>query len=1376
MVKACVPSRLSRRMLRELVVLATFLFVSPAASNSQLEMFHESWRWRLFTVESGLPSNTVYDVVEHSNGTVWANTHRGLAWYDGFRWHGIDPSKGLPAQRVDRLIPYGAEEVLAITRTRLYRGSTRGFRDVPIMWQGEELSVHSMLTIADSVVLLYTVPGLFMYDGSSLRPFPMPRRSDRLTDGNPNLWRTPTGDVWFNTRNGLYRLERDQWVRVMHHPNNYYGIKAIIQNRDGFTVAAVTLPLDEQGLWEWTREGTPQRSRTERSSLIQSLDAAPDGLIIAAYESGEVRVRIDGAWKNLSPLPAEMSNILILRFRTNGDLWVGTERGLYLHRQSSRRWETWRHPFPDHRNFVHEIYQTADGSIWLGTMKGVEIRRPNGRIEHIEQVLGRPLNLVTGIVQDDAGTVWICSGASFEGAYRWDGKTWKHFGANEGLLAPRVHKIRKDWKGRLWFMGMGIDYADPINQPGAFVYDGSSFRRWGVEEGLPNGRMYGFAEHPDGSYWFASFGGLSRWRDGTWKHWRAGAGLPATGRIPALAIDLNGRVWFTDQRTGLGFINERDEAEFLTVEDGLVSPEIWDLRVDSSNTLWISTRAGLSSLSNGVFTTYTTKNGLHTMRLWEILPLNDRVYIGSSGSGVRILHRNEFSPTPRVEISQPVIEQKNALLRWQAFAYWGELPPHSIETRYRLNDGPWSRWTTVREIQLSNLEVGMHRVTIQAKDMMGNFDERGEEVWFRVEPGLLEHPAFLFPLSAFGIAFLIMGGAYIRRKKKQDAALRASENRYRAVVEDQTELICRFQPDGTLTFVNEAYCRYFNKRPEELVGKNFKQFLQPEDVPMVEAHLSRLGRISPLSTYEHRVITPSGELRWQQWTDRAILDARGRVVEVQSVGRDITERKHAEEARRIAEQKYRDIVEHALEGIYQSSPDGTFLSVNPAMARIFGYVSPLEMMTLVRDIPTQIYVDPEERRRFLELLNQNGSVHAYEYEARRKDGTHIWVACNARVVRNSDGGIAYYEGSITDITERKQTQQILEKEQRLLRTLVEALPDEIALKDTKSRFVIVNEGTVRALRALGPQDVIGKTDFDFVRQPLAQEQFEEEQEILRSGKPIVNKELVRLNKETGAVERCILTTKLPLSDSNGEVVGLLAINRDITERKQAEEALRSVPKRILDAQESERKRVARELHDGVNQILASAKFRLELALEQTTVRSHARYENFERAKALLDQAMLEVRRISHNLRPSVLDDFGLVPALSNLTAEFSSRTRIETTFKSSKRLPSLSKEIEVAIYRIAQEALTNIEKHAHTQRVLMNLRRRQDALTFVVKDYGQGITPEQVGGNKTPQSGLGLVDMKERASMVGGALFISSRPRRGTEIRVDIPLTIRELE
>jgi PAS domain S-box-containing protein len=127
-------------------------------------------------------------------------------------------------------------------------------------------------------------------------------------------------------------------------------------------------------------------------------------------------------------------------------------------------------------------------------------------------------------------------------------------------------------------------------------------------------------------------------------------------------------------------------------------------------------------------------------------------------------------------------------------------------------------------------------------------------------------------------------------------ALQSSEKRYRAVVEDQTELICRFLPDGTYTFVNDAYCRYFQRSPEELLGRTFWDFLPPEDHPVARAFLASLTPDHPVATREHEVLAPDGDVRWQQWRDRAFFDDDGRVVEYQAVGRDITERKHAEDA------------------------------------------------------------------------------------------------------------------------------------------------------------------------------------------------------------------------------------------------------------------------------------------------------------------------------------------------------------------------------------------------------------------------------------------------------------------------------------------------
>lgn len=137
--------------------------------------------------------------------------------------------------------------------------------------------------------------------------------------------------------------------------------------------------------------------------------------------------------------------------------------------------------------------------------------------------------------------------------------------------------------------------------------------------------------------------------------------------------------------------------------------------------------------------------------------------------------------------------------------------------------------------------------------------------------------------------------AEITERSRVEEALRQSEACYRAIVEDQTELICRFLPDGTLTFVNGAYCRYFGQSSDDLLGTNFLAYLPEADRAVVIRHLTALSREQPVGTYEHRVLMATGEVRWQQWTDRAIFDSEGHFVEFQSVGRDITERKQVEE-------------------------------------------------------------------------------------------------------------------------------------------------------------------------------------------------------------------------------------------------------------------------------------------------------------------------------------------------------------------------------------------------------------------------------------------------------------------------------------------------
>jgi PAS domain S-box-containing protein len=150
-------------------------------------------------------------------------------------------------------------------------------------------------------------------------------------------------------------------------------------------------------------------------------------------------------------------------------------------------------------------------------------------------------------------------------------------------------------------------------------------------------------------------------------------------------------------------------------------------------------------------------------------------------------------------------------------------------------------------------------------------------------------------LLALYVPLLVLASVVAERRGKEEA-LRESETRYRAVVEDQTELICRFLPDGTFTFVNGAYCRYFHSSPQELLGRSFWTFMPPEDHQAAREFLASITPDHPVATRDHEVLAPDGEIRWQHWRDRGFFDEHGRVVEYQAVGHDITERKHAEQA------------------------------------------------------------------------------------------------------------------------------------------------------------------------------------------------------------------------------------------------------------------------------------------------------------------------------------------------------------------------------------------------------------------------------------------------------------------------------------------------
>ncbi len=234
------------------------------------------------------------------------------------------------------------------------------------------------------------------------------------------------------------------------------------------------------------------------------------------------------------------------------------------------------------------------------------------------------------------------------------------------------------------------------------------------------------------------------------------------------------------------------------------------------------------------------------------------------------------------------------------------------------------------------------------------------------------------------------------------------------------------------------------------------------------------------------------------------------------------------------------------------------------------------------------------------------------------------------------------------------------------------------------------------------------------------------------------------------------------------------LTSEIVERTRTEDRLKLVSHKIVRMQEEERRRVARELHDGINQLLVSVKYKIESFANNFNQTGKAALDDVQKALSFLEEAISEVRRISHDLRPSVLDDLGLSPALSNLTRQFSERNQIDVVIEegNSYTFDRLPIDVETAMYRIVQEALTNIEKHANASKVVIHMTQTDKDVTIRIEDNGEGFNIQKATRTTITTQSMGLRNMRERIELLQGKFFMHSDVGKGTFLEVTAPLKL----
>lgn len=271
----------------------------------------------------------------------------------------------------------------------------------------------------------------------------------------------------------------------------------------------------------------------------------------------------------------------------------------------------------------------------------------------------------------------------------------------------------------------------------------------------------------------------------------------------------------------------------------------------------------------------------------------------------------------------------------------------------------------------------------------------------------------------------------ITDRRQAEESLRVAERKYRTIFENALEGIFQSTPEGQYISVNPALARMFGyESPDEMLSmaRNISnEYVEEQGRETFKELIESQGEIIG---FERPMYRRDGSIFWVSESSRAVRDDAGNLLYYEGIIEDVTQRRQAEDALRLAESKFRSIFENAIEGIYQSSPEGRYLSVNPAMAAMYGYASPEDMIEAVTNIAQQICVEPEQWYRSRQLLEEQGEIKGFEYQAYQREGATIWVSEWARAVRDAQGTLLYYEGSCIDITKRKQAEESLKQQLR----------------------------------------------------------------------------------------------------------------------------------------------------------------------------------------------------------------------------------------------------------------------------------------------------------------------------------------------------------
>jgi PAS domain S-box-containing protein len=484
--------------------------------------------------------------------------------------------------------------------------------------------------------------------------------------------------------------------------------------------------------------------------------------------------------------------------------------------------------------------------------------------------------------------------------------------------------------------------------------------------------------------------------------------------------------------------------------------------------------------------------------------------------------------------------------------------------------------------------------------------------------------------------------------------------------------------------------------------------------------------------------------------------------------RDISVRKNLEEALGKSEQKYRDLFEHSCEAIIVSGPDSRVIDANPAAAKMFGFRSREDMLGMYA---VKLYANSEQRAAIINELYAKGYNENFEVEMIKQDGSgqHIFAIVSAVLYKDEQGQILRVEAMLIDITEHKHVFEELRQSKENFRSLAENASDGIIIVTGKEgRFIYANKRaceitgyTVDELLEMRARDVVIPDEY-----PKILERYRNR----IGGRNVIKQYETTFIIKDGTKVRIEISPSITIWQKE---LADMVLFRDITERKQVEQelkysrdTLRDLSLHIEETRESERAKIAMDLHDDLGQKLTALNIDLGWLKKKLTESQPEIKDRLNSMSELLMDTIDTIRTISSELRPGILDDLGLIAAIEWQLEEFEKRTGISFELTITPEEFAVSPDISILIFRIAQEVLTNITRHANATIVKIDLTKNENSIKLIAIDNGRGIKKAEINDPKS----FGIIGMKERVKSFGGNFHIRGAEGKGTEVMVEIPL------